>query len=382
MSAIPAMSKLLSVSALLSMSMLSGCANYEVNTRRGDIPGHYIRYEMQESDRAVEAARQAGKDKTCPVEFKAAEDAKNNAYDVFRACHTEEGAALAKKATEKANALCPPQPAVQQTSIVVVPALEAPLEPIPSAEPVAKRMKYCVTMDIEFDINKSDIRAQYHDEVGKVGNFMNKYTTTTAVIEGYADEVGGAEYNQKLSQRRAESVVKTLVDTFGINSSRLTAKGFGETRPIASNNTDAGKQKNRRIDAVIDCAINVKEIATPPKRLSINLNVEFATDSAEIRPSYFDEVNNVGEYMKKYTATTAVIEGHTDNVGNFEQNMKLSQQRAENVVTYLAENFGIDRSRISAKGYGSTRRIAYNNTPEGRQANRRINAVIDSVIKK
>jgi len=61
--------------------------------------------------------------------------------------------------------------------------------------------------------------------------------------------------------------------------------------------------------------------------------------------------------------------------------MKLSLQRAENVVNYLVEKFGIERSRLSAKGYGFARRIAYNTTPEGRQKNRRINAIIDCVIK-
>jgi OOP family OmpA-OmpF porin len=60
--------------------------------------------------------------------------------------------------------------------------------------------------------------------------------------------------------------------------------------------------------------------------------------------------------------------------------MKLSQKRAESVVNYLVENFGIDRSRLDAKGYGYTRRIAYNKTREGRQKNRRVEAVIDCVI--
>ena len=85
--------------------------------------------------------------------------------------------------------------------------------------------------------------------------------------------------------------------------------------------------------------------------------------------------------MKKYPTTTATIEGHTDNVGGSKHNMKLSQQRAENVVNYLVDKFGIERSCLSAKGYGSTRRIAYNKTAEGRQKNRRINAVIDCVLK-
>lgn len=370
------------VLTLFSTGTIFGCANMEVNTQRGNIPGHYIRTEMQQADRAVEAARLAGKDKTCPVEFKAAEDARNHAYDVFRACHTEEGAALAKKVTEQANALCPPQPTRQQTSITVVPLLEAPLEPVPAAEPAPKRMKYCVTLDIEFDINKSDIRPQYHDQVAKVGDFMVKYPSTTAVIEGYADEVGSDELNMQLSQERAESVVKTLVDKFGIDRTRLSARGYGKTRPVASNTTDAGRQKNRRIDAVVDCAIDVKELAAAPERLCMSLNIEFATDSTDIDSRSNDEVNKLGEYMKKYPDTTAAIEGHTDNVGGAELNMRISQKRAESVVNYLAENFGIERSRLSAKGFGESRQIAYNNTPEGRQTNRRITAVVDCVIKK
>jgi len=357
--------------------MIYGCAGHEVNTKRGNIPGYYIRSEMQEADRAVESARQAGKDKACPVEFKAAEDAKNNAYDVFRACHTEEGAALAKKATAMANALCPPQPAAAAPAVI-----EAPLALIPAAEPTPERMKYCISLNIEYDINKAEIRPQYNDEVARVGDFMNKYPTTTAVIEGYTDEVGSDDYNMQLSQRRAEGVVKSLEDKFGIAPARLSAKGYGKTRPATDNASDAAKQKNRRIDAIIDCAIDVKELSAPPERLCMTLKVEFATDSAEIQSRYNGEIDKVGEYMQKYPTTTALIEGHTDNVGSPELNMKLSQKRAENVVNYLANNFGIEKSRLSAKGYGSTRRIAYNNTPEGRQQNRRINAIIDCVISK
>ena len=127
---------------------LSGCANYEVNTKRGDIPGHYIRYEMQEADRAVEAARQVGKDKICPAEFKDAEAAKNNAYDVFRACHTEEGSALAKQATAKANALCPPQAAPPAPAPVPPPApapKPVPAPPAPAPVPLVPSANIGVT---------------------------------------------------------------------------------------------------------------------------------------------------------------------------------------------------------------------------------------------
>jgi OOP family OmpA-OmpF porin len=150
---------------------------------------------------------------------------------------------------------------------------------------------------------------------------------------------------------------------------------------VADNSTDEGKQKNRRIEAIIDCAFDVQKIE-PPERLCMTLVVDFDSGKADVKPIYRDEIAKVADYMKQYPTTTAIIEGHTDNVGDAASNMKLSQERAENVVTYLVDNFGIDRSRLSAKGYGDTRRISYNNTAEGRAKNRRINATIDCVIKK
>lgn len=122
-------------------------------------------------------------------------------------------------------------------------APEAPLQPIPVAEPTQEMMKYCVYLNILFDIDKANIRPEYHDEVAKVGDYMKKNPTTTAVIEGYTDEVGSDVYNMQLSQQRAESVVKALINDFGIDPSRLSAKGFGKTSPIADNSTDEGDRK-------------------------------------------------------------------------------------------------------------------------------------------
>ncbi|MBW4056091.1 MAG: outer membrane beta-barrel domain-containing protein [Proteobacteria bacterium] len=257
---------------------------------------------------------------------------------------------------------------------------EAPLEEIPATEPQPGKYKYCISLNIHFDIDKADIRPQYGAEVARVGDFMKKYDTTTAVIEGDTDNVGAYEHNMELSKRRAESVVNYLVDHFGIERSRLSAKGYGSSRPVADNTTDEGRQKNRRINAIIDCAFDVKGI-TPPDMLCMFLKIEFDSGKAEIQPKYYSEIDTVGEYLKKYPTTTALIQGYTDNVGGNDYNMKLSQRRAENVVNYLVEKFGIDRSRLTAKGYGSTHRVAYNNTPEGRKKNRRINAIIGCTVK-
>ena len=261
------------------------------------------------------------------------------------------------------------------------PVQEAPPEPVPAQEPVPGHFKYCITLHGEFDIDRALIRPEYHTEIAQVADFMKKYPTTTAVIEGHTDNVGSAEYNLDLSQRRAEAVVNDLVDNYGIERSRLSAKGYGLTHPVADNSTDEGKQKNRRMEAIIDCAFDVKEVK-PPERLCVYLVLDFDSGSAVIKPEYGAEIAKIGDYLKMYPTTTAVIEGHTDNLGSAENNMKLSLARAQAVVNHLVQNFGIDANRLSAKGYGSTRRIAYNSTPEGRAKNRRVNAVIDCVVKK
>jgi len=263
------------------------------------------------------------------------------------------------------------------------PVAEEVLPPPPAAEPAPGITKYCITLDIKFDIDKSIIRDEYRDEVGRVAMFMQKYPSTTAVIEGHTDNVASAEYNLGLSQRRAESVVTYLVEKFGIDRSRLTAKGYGLTRPIADNTTDAGKQKNRRIEAIIDCAlVDAKQFKALPDRLCLNLNVQFDTNMADIKPQFNDELAKVADYMKENPTVTGLVEGHTDNVGDPAANMQLSQRRAESVVNYLVEKFGIERSRLYAKGFGDTRRVAYNSTADGRAKNRRVNVILDCVIKK
>ena len=81
---------------------------------------------------------------------------------------------------------------------------------------------------------------------------MNAYPWENAVLEGHTDSRGTDEYNIKLSQRRVNSIKKYLVEKLGISADRLTAIGYGESRPIASNDTDEGRQLNRRVQAVME----------------------------------------------------------------------------------------------------------------------------------
>lgn len=115
--------------------------------------------------------------------------------------------------------------------------------------------KVTISLDVEFDFDKADIKKKYHEELGKVANFLEKYPTISGTIEGHTDNVGGAEYNMKLSQRRAENVKKYLVEKYKVSATRLTAKGYGLTKPIADNNSAKGRQKNRRVQGVFEATV-------------------------------------------------------------------------------------------------------------------------------
>jgi OOP family OmpA-OmpF porin len=109
--------------------------------------------------------------------------------------------------------------------------------------------KVSITLLVEFDFDKAVVKPQYHGDLQKVANFLKAYPDTTAELEGHTDSIGSDEYNMKLSQRRAASVKKYLVEKLGIDAARLSSVGYGESRPVASNKTDEGRQKNRRVVA-------------------------------------------------------------------------------------------------------------------------------------
>ena len=116
-----------------------------------------------------------------------------------------------------------------------------------------------------------------------------------------------------------------------------------------------------------------------PTQVSITLKIEFDTGKSDIKAKYHNEIKNVADFMKKYPQANTVIEGHTDNVGNEATNVKLSQARANSVKAYLIEKLDIEKNRLQAVGYGPKKPIASNATAEGKQKNRRVQAVITTV---
>ena len=111
----------------------------------------------------------------------------------------------------------------------------------------------CITLinlNVNFDTDKSDIKDIYSTRIHEFAKVMNTDKKLKADIEGHTDSVGSVAYNQKLSERRAASVVKAL-NGLGVEKDRLRAVGYGKSKPIASNQTAEGRAENRRVQAVM-----------------------------------------------------------------------------------------------------------------------------------
>ena len=140
-----------------------------------------------------------------------------------------------------------PEPVPEPAPIVVPP-------PAPAPKPVIIE-KGRQTLNVEFDFDKSIIKKGYYKDIDNLAEVMKKYPNLKVVIEGHTDNVGTAAYNKKLSQERAQAVKKYMVEKSGIKANRIKTKGFGEEKPIVSNATHKGRQKNRRVEAAVDYLI-------------------------------------------------------------------------------------------------------------------------------
>jgi L-ascorbate metabolism protein UlaG (beta-lactamase superfamily)/outer membrane protein OmpA-like peptidoglycan-associated protein len=121
---------------------------------------------------------------------------------------------------------------------------------VPEAEPAPEDV--FISLNVQFDTGKADIKLQYHNDIKKIADAMNKYPETSIIIEGHTDNAGKELVNIKLSYLRAAKIKAYLVRNFGIGSSRIRAIGYDYQKPIASNKTAEGRQLNRRGETQIE----------------------------------------------------------------------------------------------------------------------------------
>jgi OOP family OmpA-OmpF porin len=308
------------VGASMFLGLLAGCAGLEYAPKRTIM---YYHKELPAAERSVEAARAAGKDKECPAEFRAAEKAKNDAYDIYWSCRTMEGIAKANEAAALANGLCPAKP----VPVVVAPP---PPPPPPPAAPT-----------VSFSANPPAVAA-------------GKCTTLFWSLEN----AGGASIDQgiggvgKSGSRQVCPLTTTLYT--------ISVMGEGGSKTAST-------------------TVTVHPPPPPPAVKVIDrlvVHVNFDTDKSVLRKADIADLQKAVAFARKYPGNNISIEGHTDSVGADKYNQALSERRAAAVKMYLVENGAAQADKIKPVGYGETRPIADNKTAAGKFQNRRVEILI------
>ena len=125
------------------------------------------------------------------------------------------------------------------------------------AKVTAEEIKIELAADVLFDFDKSNLRPEAAGTLQKVGQVVNSYPNAPLLIEGHTDSKGGHAYNVKLSENRALSVKNWLTQNAGIQESRMTTRGWAETKPVVPNanpngsDNPNGRQKNRRVELTL-----------------------------------------------------------------------------------------------------------------------------------
>lgn len=108
----------------------------------------------------------------------------------------------------------------------------------------------------------------------------------------------------------------------------------------------------------------------------VKLDVLFATNSSQVSKEFYPQIEELAAFLNEYTTASVSIEGHTDNTGSAAYNKMLSEKRAQAIADVLTKELGVQASQVAAVGYGEEKPLVNNDTPENRQANRRVITVI------
>jgi OOP family OmpA-OmpF porin len=171
--------------------------------------------------------------------------------------------------------------------------------PPPPARVEVRDNKIEIKEKIQFEYNKAVILPASFGLLDEIVDVIKKNTHIKKIaIEGHASSEGDAKHNLKLSDERAKSVMKYLTDK-GIDAGRLTAKGYGSTRPIADNKTEEGKEKNRRVEfMIVEQDVTQKKVEVDHKGQEKVLEEKKSTETKEIPQVPADDKTKPAEKKK------------------------------------------------------------------------------------
>ncbi len=209
------------VVAVVAFGLLSGCMKY---TQGEKYTYAFYPAALVDSEQDLADAKARGADKKCPAKYKAVAKQIDDAYATYYSCRTQDAIDMALAASDKAKALCDGK----------------------IAKPVEK-----IVLLLHFDTNKSDIKQNDIPELEKAVEFINRHKGSKIRVEGHTDSVASAQYNQGLSERRAKAVADYFVKKGAVKRADIKSVGYGLSKPVAKNDTEAGRAQNRRVEVQI-----------------------------------------------------------------------------------------------------------------------------------
>lgn len=129
-----------------------------------------------------------------------------------------------------------------------------------TVERVGEGIKITFDSGLMFDFDSYDLRPETQQNLSQLAETLNKYDETNILIEGHTDSKGADTYNQTLSEERAKAVTEYLKGQ-NVDSKRITSTGYGEAQPVADNESEAGRQENRRVEVAIFANKKMKKMA-------------------------------------------------------------------------------------------------------------------------
>ncbi len=212
---------------------------------------------------------------------------------------------------------------------------------------------------------KDILRPIANEAVARSGN-------QTIIVEGHTDSVGRDDYNQRLSENRANSVRAQLIE-YGVPAGKIYSFGYGEYRPIATNETPEGREQNRRIDI----KYTTRDLSAVPNmegaslvRLNGSGNELGFVRGATLTNNQIARLQQLADELKGRNDYQVVIAAFTDSTGKAATNLRLSKQRAAAVARKLID-LGLAADRVIFDGFGATNPIDADTTA-GRLQNRRV----------
>lgn len=235
--------------------------------------------------------------------------------------------------------------------------------------PVSLYMKMSVT----YASNQVTPNEAMLTNLERMGSILQQNPLSLLVITGHTDDVGDADANQRLSMTRAQNVKLFLEQHYGITPDRIKAIGYGESHPLVSNATENGRNRNRRVELAVK---GYYRSETSYIALHRPYQIHFDTAQTTIGGTFKVKVDDLGAYLNEHPDTIALIDGHTDNSGSADNNLLISQQRADAVKKYLEDKYSIEAERLKALGHGQNQPLVSNDTELGRFKNRRVTITV------